>query len=111
MAAAPGVFRHLASETLWPTWFAEGDRLAHKAFIGGLLAEGWDVRVAHLSGPAVAATRRLTRGSAQSASWVKGRQTKCRRLAQTYNAVEIDAARPPEAVAAQLREEDVRWLS
>lgn len=68
-----------------PMVFAEGDRLATVGFLNAMdeWCEKW--WLFHLVVPAeVAAARRAARGSKQNDQWVKGRQTKVRRLVEHY---------------------------
>lgn len=83
---------------------AEGDRLANDRFFLAAEMAGWELTVAWLVVPdAVAAARRAARGSNQSPTWVKGRQSKVRHLGQAWATEYIDATEPPEVVAARLR--------
>ena len=54
----------------------------------------------YLTGPH--RSRRLARGEPQDPTWVKGRITKCERLAAHYGARELDTYRPLEEVARDL---------
>jgi hypothetical protein len=64
---------------------AEGDRLANGVFFDAVRAQGWKLTVALIEiGPALAATRREVRRAYQSQSWLRGRDTKVRRLASAY---------------------------
>lgn len=59
---------------------AEGDRLANRKFFTALVDMGYNLTVVALYGPDVAKRQRALRGSSQDESWLKGRQTKVRRL-------------------------------
>lgn len=65
---------------------AEGSRLAHRRFLTDAVDTGWQVQLLHLSGLALAATRRANRGRLlgkpdRSDAWVKGRRTAAANLA------------------------------
>lgn len=89
----------------------EGDRLANDKFFAAAVALGWNVRLAYLSVPAsVAEDRRLARAAAlgsdpQNPSWVQGRITKSRRLADTWGShlYRLNATRPVDEILAELR--------
>lgn len=87
---------------------AEGDRLANGKFFSGVLAAGWNLTVIRFVVTAeVAAARRVARAAAlgvppQNEAWIRGRITKVARLAADWPTVDIDAAQPPDAVAAAL---------
>jgi GTPase SAR1 family protein len=86
-----------------PMVLAEGDRLANESFWLACEEAGWDVRVVFLAVPDdIAAARRAERGSTQSAAWVRGRQTKVRRLAARWNAHRLDGRWPPDVLACDL---------
>jgi ribose 1,5-bisphosphokinase PhnN len=70
---------------------AEGDRLANPAFIDAV-RQHWALQVIVLTGPAEAAQRRLSRGTTQNESWVKGRITKVQNLAAAYGDAFVDAS-------------------
>lgn len=59
---------------------AEGTRLANVRFLTSAVEAGWTPRVVLLENPGLAAARRVQRGSAQDATWVRGRQTAARNL-------------------------------
>lgn len=85
---------------------AEGDRLANAKFFQAVQDLGYDLLVVYLHAPRdVVAQRRQGRGSNQNETWLAGRETKVRRLAEdvTFNMVQIDATRPASEVAADLR--------
>lgn len=86
---------------------AEGARLAVRRFLVAAVESGWDVHLAHLTGPPeVAAARRAARGSTQSPSWVRGAATRAARLADDpgpgVTVHRIDPSGPAEQVAADL---------
>jgi len=68
--------------------FAEGDRLANDKFFKAAVDFGWNLTVVLVDIPDdVAAQRRAERGSNQNETWIKGRVTKVRRLAETWESV------------------------
>lgn len=85
--------------------FGEGDRLGNDKFFTFLKAQQFEYTVAYLDTPdEVAAERRRARGSTQSEAWVKGRQTKARRLADKWTPDEwrLDGTQPVEVNAMML---------
>lgn len=69
-----------------PLVLAEGARLANRRFLTCAVNTGYRVQLMHLSGLALAATRRATRAQSlsrpeQNPSWVKGRRTASATLA------------------------------
>jgi hypothetical protein len=74
----------------------EGDRLASRLFFDEIP----DLEVIYLTGPHQ--RRRLARGEPQDPTWVKGRITKCERLAERYGARVLDTDRPLDEVARDL---------
>lgn len=102
MNAQPRVLRAL-DDYRWPNVVAEGDRLANGKFFDAVRGLGYDLTVAVLTAdPLVSSERREGRGQGQNESWVRGRVTKVRNLAQNYSDVLIDAGRPVAQVAADL---------
>jgi energy-coupling factor transporter ATP-binding protein EcfA2 len=88
---------------------AEGDRLANAKFFRAVRDAGYELRLVHLAGSEVAATRRASRASEmhfapQDPAWVKGRQTKVQRLSEAFNALVLDAAEPPDGWLQVLRD-------
>lgn len=107
MNIQPAVLKWL--ETRPAQWIvAEGDRLANDAFFAGAKARGYDLSVVYLDcPPEVAEARRLKRaanGIPQNRIWVKGRETKVRRLAELWAPLNwwIDAGPPVDQVAQSL---------
>jgi hypothetical protein len=108
MSVQPKVVDYLAAEKP-ELVLAEGDRLANSKFFTAVLGLGyqlWLVRL--LVSAAVAERRRYDRvlalgGKPQNTSWVQGRVTKNRRLAEEWDPLEIDADRPVIAVLHDLR--------
>jgi hypothetical protein len=74
---------------------AEGDRLASPRMYAAARSTDRKVLVIWLNGPVAAAVRRAARGTAQNDRWVRGRQTKVRRVARSQDAVELPADRQP----------------
>jgi hypothetical protein len=87
-----------------PVLLGEGDRLANAKFFAAVMSAGFVLTVAWLDTPdEVAASRRDGRGSSQSPSWIKGRQTKVRRLAEGWSGtlLRLDGSLPlPEVIAS-----------
>lgn len=90
MACQPDVLEwlklNIEADPILPV-VAEGDRLANVSFFNATKALGYDLTVAYLDTPsgmlqARRAMRSRVTGAAQNASWVAGRETKCRTLAQ-----------------------------
>lgn len=65
----------------YPKILAEGARLANKRFLQIALDAGYKVVLVALEGETEALERRLARGSKQSESWIKGRRSASRNLA------------------------------
>lgn len=86
-----------------PHLVGEGDRLASGKFFDAATDAGLDLRVIYLDvGEAASEARREARGSEQDPTWVKGRQTKCARLADEYGAIRVNGERPVGDVAAEV---------
>jgi hypothetical protein len=95
-----------------PLLLAEGARLANRRFLSAARDAGWRVILAHLDGPQVAGERRRARAAAlgvpeQNPSWVMGRRTATRNLADAAAAlgctvIVLDAAAPPAALRGVL---------
>lgn len=81
---------------------AEGDRLANQKFFNALEKLGYTVHVTALVGPGVAAKRRLQRGSHQDNTWLRGRQTKVRRLIEEWGNDLLDATQTVPELLEQL---------
>lgn len=69
------------TEYSYPRILAEGARLANKRFLQIALDAGYKVVLVALEGQTVAEERRQARGSKQAESWVKGRRSASRNLA------------------------------
>lgn len=87
---------------LYPLVLGEGDRLAFPAFIEAAINAGVSVTLVNLTtDPTVLDRRCGERGSAQNATWRKGRATKAARLAlwaaPHCKVVEIDSGSAPAA--------------
>lgn len=85
----------------------EGDRLACPSIFDWLAENAAPFRLVLLAAPdAVIAARRAQRAAAlrraQDGSWLAGLASKVKNLAEQYRATRLDAAAPPEAVAAQI---------
>lgn len=116
MAVQPLVVKTLDAKR-WDNVIAEGDRLANAKFFTAVMQLGYDLSVIYLDTPfEVAAERRQQRAAqhnltAQNAAWVKGRDTKCRRLAVQFNAMVYDGtASFPDLVARFRQEPGIRIL-
>lgn len=89
----------------WPRIVGEGDRLAHAKFFDGVLAAGYALEVVLLEAPSfVLKHRRRERGSNQDASWLAGRATKVRNVADKYTTTTLDATLPVADLADLLRD-------
>jgi hypothetical protein len=101
MSVSPLALRVLEAG-IWRQVLGEGDRLAHVGFFEGARKAGYAVEVVLLSAPPeVAAERREKRGSEQDGSWLAGRLTKVRNLAE-HATMTLDATRPVAELAAEL---------
>jgi hypothetical protein len=81
----------------------EGDRLAHRSFFAAVTTAGYDLCVIHLdTGDYLAAEYRRQRGSTQAESWLKGRQTKVKRLAEEFATVRLDGGAPLDGLILQM---------
>ncbi len=59
----------------------EGARLATVGFLGAAAVSGYDVHLVHLeASPATLDVRRVGRGSSQSPQWMRGAETRARRI-------------------------------
>lgn len=101
------------SEPEAPLILAEGARLANLRFLNAALDAGHRVVLAHLTNPAIAASRRTRRAvllgvPEQNPSWVKGRRTAAANLAERAPAaatvVVLDAGDAPALQRAVLTE-------
>jgi hypothetical protein len=63
---------------------AEGDRLANAKFFHRAEELGYTLHTVTLLGSEIAAAQRTLRGSKQDESWLRGRQTKVRRLSDAF---------------------------
>lgn len=79
------------------TVVGEGDRLASRTFFDSIPV---DFSLIYMIGPH--RRRRMARGEPQDDAWVKGRITKCERLAERYNAHHLDTYGTVEEAAAEL---------
>lgn len=90
---------------------AEGDRLANSKFFAAAVEIGYDLQIVRLVVSAnVASSRRQARAIAlgsklQQPSWVAGRVTKARRLADEWGGrvLDLDADQPRDRVLAALK--------
>lgn len=73
---------------------AEGDRLANDKFFHFLVGLGYQLAVYEVRGPERADLHRRIRGSKQDAHWLKGRQTKVRRLTDRWAPAILPAGAP-----------------
>lgn len=109
MNVAPAARSYLAGRPA-ALVLAEGDRLAHLGFLDAASRAGYRVTAVYLEVPErVLDARCVARGTTQNGPWRTGRATKARNLAAAVGAagwpvVTLDATRPPEALARQLRE-------
>ena len=88
MDVQPDVLQFM--ESIHPRYvMAEGDRLANKGFFTEMRRLGYTLHVYHLTGEGLATQRRLARGSKQNETWIKGRRTKSKALAEWLDAEEI----------------------
>ncbi len=74
-----------------PDWLvAEGDRLSNDRFFTFLASLGHLDVVEAYCAPEVLVERLVKRGSKQDHTWLRGRQTKVRRLAEHWNPIRIN---------------------
>lgn len=98
MSVQPNVLAALETGA-WPRVLGEGDRLTNRKFFEAAREAGYRVDVALLdTPPELAAERRGDRGSEQSESWVKGRETKIDRLRDMAQIV-LDGRMEPHVLA------------
>lgn len=101
MSVQPKIVAALQSG-VWHRVLGEGDRLANPSFFEAARAAGYIVDVALLAVPVeVAAERRRERGTDQSETWLRGRQTKLENLAE-HVTITLDGTRPVEHAATVL---------
>lgn len=87
-----------------PLVMAEGDRLASSKLFSAVEAAGAEVILVWLDTPhEVAAARRKARGSDQSPTWLRGRETKVANLISTRPHFRLDGTMAPESLAVSLR--------
>lgn len=80
---------------LFPKVLGEGDRLGYPGFLTEARALGYSVELVYLDVPDdECERRRQARGTEQNPSWVKGRVTKARNLAEAEGARLLDATQP-----------------
>jgi ribose 1,5-bisphosphokinase PhnN len=111
MNVAPVAKRWVREDFPAATVLGEGDRLAFPAFLQAALDGGYRVTLVYVTAhPSVLDARCGMRGSAQNASWRKGRATKASRLAEWAaehhcEVIEIDTSGgvPPAELANTLR--------
>lgn len=86
-------------------FLAEGDRLAVSAFFS-TVKETHVLELVYLNTPdEIAAQRRAARGSNQNESWVRGRMTKARNLANEWDPIILDGDLPVSVLVQDLREQ------
>lgn len=101
MSAQPNVLAALETG-VWPRVLGEGDRLTNRKFFEAAREAGYRVDVVLLDTPMdVAAFRRGARGSEQSESWLKGRETKIEGL-RGLATLTLNGNLPVAALARQL---------
>lgn len=93
----------------YPWVLGEGDRLANAKFFRAAKAAGYHLMLVYLRGEELARQRRAERAAQlrrplQDATWVKGRETKVRRLASEFSALPLDISSSPRQLAELLRE-------
>lgn len=108
MSASPKVVDWLKMSP-FPFILGEGDRLSSDKFFEAVVAQGHHLTVVHLfADEDVMRQRREERAAGnnmpiQNESWVKGRQTKVSRLADTWALYHLDVTHdPPEIVLSLL---------
>lgn len=101
MSIQPNVLAALEAAK-WPRVLGEGDRLTNRKFFEAAREQGYRVDVVLLDTPRdVAAERRSARGSEQSESWLKGRETKIDGLRELATIV-LNGNTPAPALARSL---------
>lgn len=106
MNVQPKVVDWLTSPIAPRVVFGEGDRLGNLKFHDAMKAAGWDVTMVYLDTPdGEASVRRRDRGSNQDPTWVKGRISKARTLADVTDAIRLDGLDPPKFHAHVLLKE------
>jgi len=100
MAIQPQAIEWLQTAPV-PVLVGEGDRLSTESFLRALVASTTQAHVVWLdTPPEVAAERRAKRGSAQSEQWLRGRETKVRRLVDRLaeHVIRLDGSLPLETL-------------
>lgn len=88
------------SKAPYPFVLGEGDRLGSAKFFEAARQAGYRVEVVHIeTSPDLAAARRRLRGSNQNETWLKGRLTKVRNLADKEATIICDGNRPALEIA------------
>lgn len=101
MSIQPNVLAALEAAK-WPRVLGEGDRLTNRKFFEAAREQGYRVDVVLLdTPPELAAERREARGSEQSESWLKGRETKIDGLRDLATIV-LNGSQEPHVLARQL---------
>lgn len=78
------------SDTTEPLVLGEGARLANARFLLAAVMAGYRLHLVHLSAdPAVLAARRAQRGSNQNPAWLRGAETRARRI---MDSMQVDAS-------------------
>lgn len=91
--------------------FAEGDRLANVRFFEAIRAAGYTLKLFYLEAPEnLLAERRETRAKLygskeQDPTWLRGRATKARALAEVWKATVIKTYHPADIIAADIIKE------
>lgn len=81
MAVNPDAIEWVSSESHYGLVLGEGARLANARFLLAAVMAGFTVHLVYVAAdPGVLAVRRAKRGSSQNASWVKGAETRARRI-------------------------------
>lgn len=94
----------------YPDIVAEGDRLANGKFFQGMKDRGYDLCIIHcVASPDTLAARRLQRAAEhemkpQDAIWLKGRETKVRKLATEWATHGVDMEWPVDHLFATMSE-------
>lgn len=89
-----------------PAVIAEGDRLANTGFFQAAMDAGFALTIAYFRLSLDDSRARCRkRGSRYNDSWIKGRHTKCERIARDWERAvwTLDAMQPAETLAERLR--------
>lgn len=117
MAVNPDAITWISEENPYALVLAEGARLANTRFLLASVMAGYSLHLVHLfAPPSVLNARRIERGSNQNPKWIRGAETRSRRIMEsmandaTLHWVSTDGADPravADAIVKQIPELEV----